>query len=214
MDTMKVYAVGGSVVNENFERLEEIAEALDNGEQVVVVTGAGHLKKHIEAVRGTATKAETDLVGIAATRFNARTLQALMDEVYPGVPETVEEVKEAVHGGDSVVMGGLNPGFSTDAVAAVVAELFDAELFIATDVDGIYDSDPENNSDAEKLDEIEVEELLEMTEGRNEPGVYSIVDETAVNIIMRSSIPAKVFRGTVENLREPGSAEGTDIVVE
>jgi uridylate kinase len=208
----KVFAVGGSTIKENFDRLKEVAEALEENEKFIAVVGGGHLKKHQEAVREECSKAETDLVGIAATRLNARTLQALMEDSASKIPETVEEVKQAAENGN-VVMGGLNPGFSTDAVAAVVAELFDADLYLAKDVDGIYSEDPEENPEAEIFDEIEAGKLLEMTEGKNKPGVYSIVDETAVQIIQRSDLNAKVFRGSIENLENPDEASGTRITL-
>ena len=208
----KVFALGGSVINQNFEKLDELAEALEENKHFVAVVGGGHLKKHQDAVRDECTKAETDLVGIAATRLNARTLQALLDNAAPEIPETLDEVKQAASQGQNVVMGGLNPGFSTDAVATVVAELYDADLYFVTDVDGIYTDDPEENEDAEMLEEISVEELLEMTEGKNEPGLYSIVDETAVQIIQRSNLKAKVFQGDIEKLEKPEKAEGTDII--
>ncbi len=208
----RVYAIGGSVIKKHFDRMDELANAVESDEQLAVVVGAGHLKKHQEAVRGHVNKAETDMVGIAATRLNARTLSALMDDSHPSIPETVEEVKEIAASGKDIVMGGLNPGFSTDAVAAVVAELFDAELFIATDVDGIYTGDPCEDENAEKLDTVEASKLIEMTMGKNEPGVYSVVDGTAVQIIDRSDISSKVFEGTLENLRNPWKSEGTEII--
>lgn len=207
----KVFALGGSVINRNFSQLDQIGEALEQHGQVAVVTGAGHLKKHQDAVRETSNNAETDMVGIAATRLNAKTLQALID-AYPSIPETLEEVEEAAVSGKNIVMGGLNPGFSTDAVAAVVAELFDAELYIATDVEGIYSEDPDENPEAEMMEEIEVSELLEKVSGHNVPGQYDIVDETAVGIIKRSGLDAKVLEGTVANLEDVEVADGTRIV--
>lgn len=210
MTVDEVYALGGSVIDQNFEQLEKLAGALCEGQKVIVV-GAGHLKKHQEAVKDEVSKAETDLVGIEATRLNARTLIALMENVHPEVPETVEEVKQAASTGKTVVMGGLNPGFSTDAVASIIAELFDAELYIATDVDGIYEEDPEENPEAQKFDEIEASRLLDMSEGKNEPGVYSIVDETAAGIIKRSGINTKLFEGTIQNLGNPRDADGTRV---
>ncbi len=207
---MKVFSVGGSVVQENLGELDRMAAAVETHEQVVVVTGAGELKKYQEAATD-ANKGTQDMVGIAATRLNARTLLAVMDDSYPSVPETPDEVLEAVETGKNVVMGGMVPGYSTDAVAATAAELLDAELYIATTVDGVYTSDPEEG-DADKLDEVEVSELLELVRGNSQPGNYALVDEAALNLIDRSGIPTRVFRGTVENLESPGEAAGTDIV--
>jgi uridylate kinase len=108
-------------------------------------------------------------------------------------------------------MGGLNPGFSTDAVAAITAELLDAELYIVTDIDGVYTEDP-SNPDAEKLDEVSISELREIVSGNSsDAGSYELIDKTALDIIERSNIETIVMEGTVENLENPGDAEGTRI---
>jgi uridylate kinase len=208
--TEKVFAFGGSVISENFESLDRIAEALEENEDFVAVVGAGHLKKHQDAVRDKCNNSEVDMVGIEATRLNAKTLQALLEDVSPQTPETVEEVKTIAQD-RNVVMGGLNPGFSTDAVAAIVAELLEAELYFVTDIDGIYTSDPEENAEAEKMDSVETEKLFEMTSGKNVPGVYSVIDETAVQIIQRSEIRSKLVEGKPENISDPENCEGTEI---
>lgn len=204
----KVFSLGGSVVQQNLDSIEKIADALERDEQIVVVTGAGELKKYIRAVDS--NHARRDMIGIQATRLNAQTLLTAMD-AHPSIPETPEEVLEAAATGNDVVMGGLVPGYSTDAVAATAAELLDAELYIATTVDGVYDADPEN-ADAEKLDEVTPERLRELTRGNSGAGGYSLIDRTAVDIIERSEIRTKVFKGSLENLGCPEAAEGTNII--
>lgn len=207
----KVFAVGGSIVQENLENISEFTEALEkNGEQIAVVTGAGELNRYQSAVSG--NNGQKDLIGIRATRVHAQTVLTQMENTYPEIPEKPEEVQLAASSGKNIVMGGLVPGYSTDAVAATVAELLDADLYIATTVDGVYSEDPEKVSDAEKFDEISVEKLLEITGGSNEPGIYSVVDEAAVRLIERSGIRTKIFRADLENLENPGGAEGTEIV--
>lgn len=206
----RVYAVSGSLITENLEELGELAEALEHGdEQILVVTGAGGLKSYIFAAGEFGNQGEQDLVGIAATRLNARTLMTAM-EAYPDVPETAEEIRKAASTGLNVVMGGLTPGHSTDAVAAIAAELLDAELNIATSVDGVYDRDPED-PDAEKLEEVTTSELKDIIDGNNEAGKHELVDSTAVEIMERSSIKTRIFKGSFENLREPEEASGTDV---
>ena len=203
----KVYAVGGGIVQENLERIEEFAESFPN-EQIAVVTGAGGLNKYQKV----GNNGEKDLIGIKATRLHAQTVLTAMDDSYPEVPETPDEVKKASETGLNIVMGGLVPGYSTDAVAATVAELLDAELYIATTVDGIYNEDPEEDPDAEKFEEITVEKLLEITGGLNEPGTYSVIDESAVRLIDRSNIKTKVFKASLENIASPEEASGTEII--
>jgi uridylate kinase len=208
----KIFAVGGSIVRENLDEIEEFADSFPEDEQIAVITGAGELNRYQSAVTG--NNGEKDLIGIKATRLHAQTLITEMENAYPEIPEKPEEVQAAAASGKNVVMGGLVPGYSTDAVAATAAELLDADLYIATTVDGIYSEDPEENPEAEKFDEISVEKLLDITGGANEPGIYSVVDETAVRMIERSGIETKIFRATHENIQNPEDAEGTDIILE
>lgn len=206
----RVYAIGGSVLTQKIGEIEQIGEAIEAEEQIAVVTGAGNLKSHINAVKESANQGQQDMIGIAATRLNARTLQVAMGS-YPSIPEKPEEVLEAASSGEDVVMGGLVPGYSTDAVAATVAELFDAELYIVTNIDGVYDRDPEIEG-AEKLDEVEVSELKQIIDGNNEAGHHALIDSFALEIIQRSAITTKVFEGSLENLEDPEGAEGTKVV--
>ncbi len=207
----EVYAISGSIIRDKLENIGELAEALNSGEeQKIIVTGAGGLSKYQKAVEG--NKGEKDLIGIKATRLHAQTLLTEIEDSYPEVPEKPEEIQKAASTGKNVVTGGLVPGYSTDAVAATVAELLDADLYIATRVDGIYSGDPEEDENAEKFDEITVEELLELTGGRNEPGTYSVVDESALRLIERSNIRTKVFYADNENIVDPQDADGTEIM--
>ncbi|MFB6209532.1 MAG: UMP kinase [Candidatus Nanohaloarchaea archaeon] len=206
---VKVFSLGGSLIRENLDDIEKLGEALDYEEQIVVVTGAGDLNEHQGAVRGQANKGMQDLVGIKATRLNAQTLIPVI-EAYPSIPETPEEVQEASESGKDIVMGGLTPGYSTDAVAATVAELLDADLYIATTVDAVYDPHPED-ADAEKLEEVGTEKLRELVGDDHRPGSYELIDSTALNLIERSGIETKLFRGSIENLENVAKAEGTHI---
>lgn len=205
---MKVFSISGSIVRGNLEEIEKFAEVLDYEEQVVVVTGAGDLAEHIEALSSCANSGEQDLVGVKATRFNAQTLLTAMEDAYPAVPVTPEELQEAASTGKNIVMGGLTPGHSTDAVAAIAAELLDADLFIATTIDAVYDPHPEHE-DAEKLEEVSVNQLFELVGDDVKPGSYELVDPTALKLIRRSDIRAKIFEGTVENISNVEKADGT-----
>ena len=137
---MKVFSLGGSILTENLENLSAYAKAFNSAqEQLIIVTGAGELKKYVETI--SANHAKKDLVGIEATRLNAKTL-ATEAEANAKIPETVEQLQQLIKTGEDVYMGGLTPGYSTDAVAAIAAETFESELFIASDVRGVYDRHP------------------------------------------------------------------------
>jgi len=208
---IKVFALGGSIFTENLDKLGDYAEAFDSfDEQIVVVTGAGKLKENILAAEEIGNQAELDLIGIKATRLNAQTLKTAIDS-HPRTPETPEEVQELATTGKNIVMGGLVPGYSTDAVAATVAELLDGDLYIATSIHGVHSHDPEH-PEAEKLDEITTGKLKQIVSGNNQAGKHDLIDGTAIGIIERSNIKTRVFQGMPENVSKSGKVEGTDIV--
>lgn len=207
-----VYALGGSILTQNLEKLEEYGNALQNKEeQSIIVTGAGNLKKHIEATKDKANQGEQDMVGIKATRLNAETLKPFID-CHPTTPTNIEEVRNIASTGKNMVMGGLTPGYSTDAVAATVAEITNAEkLVVASKTKGVYEKDPEKE-ESEHLEEVSVEELKKKTEGNQYAGEHDLIDQTALNIIQRSKISTKMLKGEPKNLENIEESEGTLIV--
>jgi uridylate kinase len=134
-----------------------------------------------------------------------------MDSCNTEIPGSPEEVVEMCSVHENVVTGGFVPGYSTDAVAATIAELMDAELVVATRVDGVYTADPEEE-EAEKLDEVTPGRLRELVSGNSSAGGYELIDGTAINIIERSSIRTRVIEGELDSLENPEEAEGTDVV--
>jgi hypothetical protein len=100
-----------------------------------------------------------------------------------------------------VVGGGLQPGQSTTAVAALHAEFQGAEAVIyATDVDGVYTADPRSDPTAKKLDHISYDRLRELTVnvGNSGPGQYRLMDGVALTILERSKLRAVICAGTRE----------------
>lgn len=128
--------------------------------QPVVVAGGGIMaRNYIKIARGFGLdEASLDVIGIKVSRLNAKLLIAALGEnAHPAVPEDLEQVAEAVATGKIVVAGGLHPGQSTNATSALIAEIVRAKRFVnATDVDGIYDSDPRKNKGAIRYSEITI----------------------------------------------------------
>ncbi|HUG96864.1 MAG TPA: UMP kinase, partial [Nitrososphaera sp.] len=174
---------------------------LDIGERIqpVVVAGGGKVARHyINIARGFGSdEASLDILGIEVSRLNARLLiAALGDDAYPGVPVDLEQVGKAAAGGKVVVTGGLHPGQSTNATAALIAEKVKAKKFLnATDVDGIYDSDPNKNKNAKMFKDITVKKCLELLGSENSvAGAYDLMDIVALKVIERSKIPTVVLK--------------------
>jgi uridylate kinase len=200
-----VVSLGGSVLarNLNTERFKDYAAALkriSKENTVFIVTGGGKAARdYIQVARDLgADEATCDLIGIDVTRLNARLLIAALGEAaYHEPPLDYKEAKNAGMTGKIVVMGGVVPGQTTDAVSAVLAEYTGADLLInATSIDGVYTEDPRKNRDARKFDNMTPEELIEivmkteMVAGANSP-----VDLLAAKIIERSNIRTIVLNG-------------------
>ena len=205
----KVFALGGSVITRDLEKLENIAEGINSHvDQVAVVTGAGSLKKYIDVAE--TSQYGKDMVGIVATRLHAKTLKTLLQGTYSDIPESAEDLEKAANSDKNFVTGGITPGYSTDAVAALCAEITSAKLYIASKVDGIYEKDPDIE-DSEKYKEITTGEIREVLQSSDKAGHHGLIDRTALRIIERSQLDAKVIEGTPENLANPEEANGTEI---
>jgi uridylate kinase len=130
--------------------------------------------------------------------LNARLLvDGLGEYAFPEIPVTIDELKQYFSAGKIVGMGGLQPGHSTNAVAALAAETIRAEKFVnATDVDGVYTDDPAKNPTASKLDKVSIAQLMKLL-SKNEitAGAYELMDPLALRIIQRSKIATTILDG-------------------
>src|SRR5690606_22105595 len=153
-------------------------------------------------------------LGIMVTRLNARLLLAgLGDAAYPRVAENYTEAQEFAETGKIVVMGGITPAQTTDAVSAVLAESVGAGLLInATSVDGIYSADPKKNADAVRYDHLTPQELLAIiTQSRMDAGATIVLDIVAGKVIERSGIPLLVLDGRDPERIYQAVVEGTAV---
>lgn len=198
----------------------EIMKSFSKKNRLAVVTGGGILaRKYIEAARRLgASESVCDQIGIHASRLNARLLIAgLSVSAYPDVAESLEEFGRFATSGLIVVMGGFQPGQSTNAVAALAAESMGADRLVnVTDVDGVYSADPEKESSAKMLDEVTVDELTRIltTEGTR-AGEYALMDPLALRMIKRARLITIVVNGhDPSNLRKAleGKRIGTKVV--
>jgi uridylate kinase len=165
----------------------------------VVVGGGGEARRYITIMRKLGIDEGTsDEVGILITRLNATMLiAALGEDAYPKVAESHAEAKKFAESGKIIVMGGITPGQTTDAVAAVLAERVGAAVFInATSVDGIYSADPKKDKDATRFDAITPQKLLEIVSGTAlGAGSNNVLDIVAARVVERSNIPLVVLDG-------------------
>ena len=223
---MKVsISLGGSLLTrdmspENYRRYARILKELkDEGHQLVVVCGGGRpAREFISIARGLgADDRLQDRLGILATHANALLLiAALGPDAHPHVHRRRSEIKRNLD--ERILVGGGHlPGSSTDYRAVLFAEAMGADLVVnATDVDGVYDKNPEKHPDAVKLDRITFSRLEEiiMESTEQAPGEYGLFDLKAVRLARRLKIPMVFVDGTdpEEIMRAvEGGHNGTEI---
>ena len=185
-----------SVVNKVCQTVKRCA---DMGVQVAIVIGGGNFWRGRSS--GDMDRTRADHMGMLATVINSL---ALCDELeklgtkakvlsaisMPQIADlyTKRDAVAALENGEVVIFGcGTgSPFFSTDTTAALRAAEIGADIiFKATNVDGVYDSDPKKNPNAVKYDSLEFIDVLKQ-------GLH-VMDSTAASLCMDNNIPVLVF---------------------
>ncbi|MBI4362875.1 MAG: UMP kinase [Euryarchaeota archaeon] len=215
-----VLSLGGSILPREatgLRRTAAVLASLARRHRLRVVVGGGQLARDfIGVARGLgATEALCDELGILATRMNARLLLSALPGAHPGVPETYAQAARARE--NPVVMGGVSPGHTTDAVAAILADYVDADLLVnATNVDAIYTQDPRIHPRARRIRRMSHRQLVELTSrAASSAGGHTPFDLLASKVLQRARIPLVVVDGrNPENIRRaltrnpPGTVVG------
>ncbi len=192
----------------DFEKVTQVCrcikECVDMGEQIAIVVGGGNFWRGRSS--GEMDRTRADHMGMLATTINALALADALEQL--GVTARVQTAIEMrqvaepyirnkairhLEKGRVVIFGcGTgNPFFSTDTAAALrAAEICADVIFKATNVDGVYDSDPKLNPDAKKFDRLTHHEVLQRR--------LNVMDSTAASLCMDNGIKILVF-----NLNDP-----------
>jgi uridylate kinase len=181
----------------------EITKLQKKGYQIILVVGGGReARKYIHAALEIgANQTFCDLLGIKVAQLNAHTLLALFSKssVVPIIPETIENATNLAKMNPSkiLILGGITPGQSTDAVAALMAEILEAEILVrATDLDGVYSANPDTDPKATLLREVSMKQLIQLIgKAKQSAGEYPLLDQVAASILQRSQIPTIFING-------------------
>jgi len=201
-----VVRIGGSVVASpvNTELMSKYADLLrtlkKQGHKVAVVIGGGSLAREFIAIAKKLRLDEKaqDEIAISVSRLFAQLfLEKLGDMSGRKVALTLDDAAEFLSEGKIVLMGGLKPGITTDAVAALVAERVKADLLVkGTDQAGVYNKDPRKHADAVKLDRLSFEDLSNVfSENKHKAGMHQVVDPEAIKVLKRDHMALVVVNG-------------------
>lgn len=199
---------GGQKTGLDFDTIatvcRSIKKCVDAGVQVAIVIGGGNFWRGRSS--GNMDRARADHMGMLATVINCLALADTLEQmgVAARVQTAIEMQKVAepyirgrairhLEKGRVVIFGcGTgNPFFSTDTGASLRAAEINADIvFKATNVDGVYDSDPKTNPDAKLYSELTHNEILAKH--------LSVMDMTAAALCQDNHLPVLVF-----NLSDP-----------
>ncbi|MGA9839917.1 MAG: UMP kinase [Thermoplasmata archaeon] len=202
-----VVSIGGSVLltgagdRKYLDRLADLLRRVGRSTPLVVTTGGGRTaREYIRLGRELGlTEVELDELGIDVTRLHARLLAARVGPPAPAHPPTTLAL--AVHElqrSSPVILGGTEPGHTTDGVAALLAaRLRAARLVNATDVDGLYDEDPRTHPKARRIPRIRWADFRRRVEAMTsgEAGQNFLFDRLGADTLARAGIPLCIVQG-------------------
>ncbi len=168
--------------------------------EVAAVVGGGQLAREfiLAAKNLDLPMRSQDEVAISVSRLFAQLiLEKLGGAGYGKVAVTLDEAADCLAKGKILVMGGLKPGITTDAVAALVAERVKADMIVkGTDQDGVFDRDPRKHKDAIKLDHLFLDDLCKVLElNKHEAGLHQVIDPVAIEVLKRTHTKLVVVNG-------------------
>jgi uridylate kinase len=168
-------------------------------ELAVIVGGGSPARKFIKVAEDLGLNERVqDEIAIYISRIFAHLfLRKLGDLSCRVVPLTIGDAARCFQEGKIVVMGGLEPGMTTDTVAALIVERIRADMLIkATDQSGIYDKDPVKHVGATKLSKLSYEKLWNvLAENKHRAGIHQILDPEAVRKLEKQQMRIVVVNG-------------------
>ena len=198
----KGFGLDEGVIAKVVDQLEKVSKM---GVEMGIIIGAGNFWRGRQGSEMDRTTA--DHMGMLATVINALAMQDALEK--RNIPTRVQSALTITRVAEPYILrkalrhfekgrivifaGGTgNPYFSTDTAAALrAAEIHADAIFLAKNVDGIYDSDPKKNPDAKKFDEISYFDVIQR--GLN------AMDTTAITLCMENNIPIVAFAIAEDN---------------
>jgi uridylate kinase len=202
-----VLSIGGSVFRTGegdavyLRKLSSLLHEVATSHRLLVTVGGGRTAREYIALGRELglTPIELDELGIEVTRIHARLLASLLGPpVSPAPATTLAEAVREAHRGGIVVLGGTEPGHTTDGVAALLAARLRADRVVnATSVSGLFDKDPRRERSAKRIERCDWAELRAhiSSVGRGAPGQQFVFDALGVDLLARSKIPLWIVDG-------------------
>ena len=200
---------------------DDLGRATQAGHELAIVIGGGNIIRGLSASAQGTDRTTADYMGMLSTVINALAMQDALEK--EGVQTRVQTaiwmqelaepyirrraIRHLEKGRVVIFAGGTgNPYFSTDTTAALRALEINAEAILkGTRVDGVYDSDPEINPDAQRFSSLPYIEVLSRG--------LKVMDSTAISLCMDNALPIIVFNLKAGNITRILSGEEVGTLV-
>lgn len=186
-----------------------IVNYIKKGNRVILVTGGGKIcRKYNEAAKKLNNKViakELDWMGIKATKVNAELVRIMFnDKAYYKVLDRPDEKLTKQTNRPVIVAGGWKPGASSDNMAVNLAKQFKADKVInLTNIDYVYDKDPNKYKDAQKLKEINWFQFRKLVGNNWDPGANWPFDPIASKLAQTLKLEVAILNGkNLSNLND------------
>lgn len=222
-------SIGGSLLVPNggvdydfLDKLNQfIRKQVTKGHRFFLVSGGGALARQYrdagKKVIGDIAEEDLDWLGIHATRLNAHLLRTVFQDI--AHPRIIENYDKKLKGWrEPVVIGaGWKPGWSTDYDAVILARDYGANLILnLSNIDWIYDKDPNIYKDAQAIKKLTWEEMEELVGLEWKPGIHAPFDPVAAQLAKRLHLTVIVTNGedfkNLEKIIEGENFKGTVIL--
>ena len=180
---------------------KEIQSVAKKGIQIVIVVGGGNIWRWRDTTESGIERTASDAIGMLATIMNSVALQSALEFLSLdtrvcsaiNVPQLAEPfirrraLRHLEKGRIVICAGGTgNPYFTTDSAAALTASELQCDILLkATNVEGVYDKDPDEHKDAKLYSSLKYSEAISQN--------LRIMDQAAFSLCMEQKLPIRVF---------------------
>ncbi len=212
---LTIISLGGSLIvpdkiDVNFiKKFKKIIEKeIKRGKYFVIITGGGKIsRRYVDAANQIISidNEEKDWLGIHATRMNAHFIKTIFKKwAHPRInknPRTkIDLWKHFSRGENIMVAAGWRPGWSTDYVAVILAQRFQAKKLVnLSNIDYVYDKDPKKFSDAQKIRKISWQKFRKIVGDKWDPGMNLPFDPIAAKLAQKNKMEVAIIGG--QNLK-------------
>lgn len=208
-----IISLGGSLIStangvdvdylKKFKQL--ILAQLKLKKKFIIVCGGGKLCREYNKAASTISQANSrslDWLGISATHLNANLIKTVFGHMaFEKIiinPNILARTAKPI-----IVAGGWKPGWSTDYDACLLAKKYKIKNIInLTNVDYVFDKDPEKFKDAKKIESIGWEDFRKIVGNKWQPGKNAPFDPVASRLAQKLKLKVRIINGkNIKNLQ-------------